>query len=152
MTDPNPASKDSNPGDSLHGIVGPCFVRMFKPQFATLVDAGTKLQTVRPTPKRIPQAGDRISLRAWTGKPYRSKHRVLREARIVAVRKVRFAGYFFDGGPRDARGEGISLDAFAQADGFACWRELVKWFESTHGLPFEGIVIHWSNHKDHGSR
>jgi hypothetical protein len=117
---------------------------MFKPQFTGLVESGKKCQTVRPTPKRLPKAGDRISLRAWSGRPYRSKQLVLREAQIVAVRKIRFAGYFFNGGPRDAHGKRISLDAFAQADGFGCWQELQTWFGETHGLPFEGIVIYWS--------
>lgn len=91
----------------------------------------------------MPSPGDKISLRCWTDKPYRSKHRVLREARIVAVRKIRFAGYFFDGGPRDARGREISLDSFATADGFTDWISLVEWFDNTYGLPFEGIVIYW---------
>src|SRR5262245_11304591 len=35
------------------------FVRMFKPQFAPMVESGQKCQTVRPTPKRIPHPGDR---------------------------------------------------------------------------------------------
>lgn len=48
------------------------YVRMFKPQFAPLVESGKKLQTVRPTPKRMPKPGDKISLREWTGLPYRS--------------------------------------------------------------------------------
>lgn len=43
------------------------FVRMFKPQFAPMVENGTKLQTVRPRPKRMPKEGDAISLRCWTG-------------------------------------------------------------------------------------
>lgn len=50
------------------------FVRMFKPHFALLVESGAKAQTVRPTPKRMPKPGDRISLRCWSGAPYRSKH------------------------------------------------------------------------------
>jgi hypothetical protein len=132
-------------GCSLHRPVRPLFVRMFKPQFASLVESGAKCQTVRPTPKRIPKAGDLISLRCWTGAPYRSKQRVLREATIVAVRTIHFAGYFFDGGPRDAANKEICLNDFAKADGFSSWREMVEWFDETHGLPFEGIVIHWSN-------
>ena len=40
------------------------FVRMFKPQFAGLVERGENLQTVRPIPKRMPKPGDKISLRA----------------------------------------------------------------------------------------
>ena len=42
-------------------------VKLFKPQFSPLVESGLKLQTVRPTPKRMPKPGDRISLREWTG-------------------------------------------------------------------------------------
>ena len=41
-------------------------VRMFKPQFAPLVKAGTKRQTIRPVPKRLPQPGDLESWREWT--------------------------------------------------------------------------------------
>ena len=116
------------------------FVRMFKPQFASLVEAGTKLQTVRPTPKRMPQAGDRISLRAWTGKPYRSKQRVLLEAVITKVQPVEIT----------ETGIAVSsyaepYDDFARADGFKDFFALADWFNATHGLPFEGIVIHWSN-------
>lgn len=133
--------------DSLDCLVGPCFVRMFKPQFAPLVEAGTKLQTVRPTPKRVPQAGDRISLRAWTGKPYRSKQRVLRESIIEKVEPIRIttAGIYVSERP-------LGLDTeqrFARADGFRSWVEMREWFENTHGLPFEGIIIYWSNVPHH---
>lgn len=117
------------------------FVRLFKPQFAALVESGRKLQTVRPTPTRMPCAGDTISLRIWTGKPYRSKQRVLREAVIVQVLPVRITSV------------GIQLDGmylcddtelkFALADGFRSWPEMRDWFRAEHGLPFEGIVIYW---------
>lgn len=33
-------------------------VKMFKPEFAELVRNGKKLQTIRPTPKRMPEVGD----------------------------------------------------------------------------------------------
>lgn len=93
----------------------------------------------------MPQAGDRISLRAWTGKPYRSKQRVLRESVITQVDRVEITE------------TGIAVnswaepcDDFARADGFADFFALVDWFKTTHGLPFEGIVIHWSNDQDEG--
>lgn len=131
--------------DSLDCLVGPCFVRMFKPQFAPLVEAGTKLQTVRPTPNRMPQAGDRISLRAWTGKPYRSKQRVLMEAVIRNVEPIRItrAGIYIGNSPLAL---GLDMEQrFARADGFRSWVEMREWFETTHTLPFEGIIIYWSN-------
>lgn len=116
------------------------FVRMFKPQFAGMVEDGDKLQTVRPTPERMPKAGDRISLRTWTGKPYRSKQRILREATITKVARVEITE------------TGIAVnslaepcDDFARADGFLDFFEFADWFRNTHGLPFEGIVIYWRN-------
>jgi len=124
----------------------PCsanFVRLFKPQFAPLVLSGEKCQTIRPTPKRMPKRGDTISLRTWAGKPYRSKQRVLREAVIDWVQPIRITPH------------GITLDhqmlsdhqewAFAKADGFNTPQDLLEWFNFTHGLPFEGIVIYWPN-------
>lgn len=131
---------------SLAGTYGSAsaFVRMFKPQFAPLVESGAKVQTVRPTPKRMPKPGDRISLRCWTGAPYRSKQRVLRVAEICEVHHTLI----------DADGVNLYLrdaawapnpDAFARADGFANWPEMRAWFEETHGLPFRGIVLYWRN-------
>ena len=35
------------------------------------------------------------------------------------------------------------LDRLAVKDGFSNWRDLVKWFEREHGLPFTGILIEW---------
>jgi len=121
------------------------FVRLFKPQFAALVEAGTKLQTVRPTPKRMPKAGDTISLRCWTDKPYRSKQRVLMKSTITRVDT-----FSIDTFPTMRINElGLKYrrvcDDFARADGFSDYPELLEWFRSTHGLPFEGIVIHWHN-------
>ena len=119
---------------------GVLHVRMFKPQFALLVEAGAKRQTVRPTPQRMPMVGDKISLRTWTGKPYRSKQRVLREATISEVAMV------------DITETGIAVnsvavpcDDFARADGFMDFFDLRDWFKATHGLPFEGVVIKWNN-------
>lgn len=117
---------------------------MFKPRFAPLVKSGQKRQTVRPWPKRVPQRGDIIDCREWAGKPYRSKQRRLREADIFNVRVIRIRNlksYVLDGIkvdlPRD-------LNAFAKADGFADWLEMVNWFKREHGLPFRGILILWT--------
>ena len=131
---PNDQALRSVPGrSSLHEVL--CHVRMFKPQFARLVESGAKCQTVRPTPKRMPKPGDRISLRMWTGKPYRSKQRVLRESVIAAVEP-------FDLDAMRLWRES-DRDAFARADGFGDWPEMLQWFISTHGYPFKGVVIFW---------
>ncbi len=126
---------------------GKHYVRMFKSQFAPLVLSGEKCQTVRPTPKRMPKPGDRISLRMWTGKPYRSKQRVLRESEIAAVQTITLCDtgrellVYVNG--HELHPE--EINAFAKADGFSGGIEMLNWFESTHGLPFEGVVIKWHN-------
>lgn len=117
------------------------FVRMFKPRFAALVEAGTKTQTVRPKPKRMPRPGDTISLRCWSGKPYRSKQRVIREAVITEVHPV-----FITPHGLSVNRQLLTLadtEAFARADGFSDWANMRTWFEVEHGLPFEGILIRW---------
>lgn len=131
----------------------PCcasFVRMFKPRFAAMVERGEKLQTVRPVPKRMPKPGDKISLRAWTEKPYRSKHRVLRDAVITSVYRITIEDPMRTRETWGLKKDGIcmSLEAckeFAKADGFTTMHEMLQWFHTTHGLPFEGIAIHWHN-------
>lgn len=117
-------------------------VKMFQPRFAPLVEAGVKLQTVRPTPKRMPKVGEPISLRAWTGKPYRSKQRVLRESVVTECHPITIhsGGIKIDGVPKYCS---WVID-FAVRDGFKDFGEMLSWFICTHGLPFTGIVIKWS--------
>lgn len=129
------------------------WVKMVQPRFHVAVETDAKLQTVRPRPKgQWPQAGDRISLRAWTGKPYRSKQRVLREGTITRVEgcnvhadgvelRPGLIGVFWMG---EKQAGALNLYSFARNDGFADWREMKAWFAATHDLPFEGIVIQWS--------
>lgn len=118
------------------------FVRMFTAEFAPSVAAGTKIQTVRPVPNRMPKPGDKLSLRCWAGKPYRSKQRVLRNSTIIKVESVKFTRLhrvqFADGIlSREAEW------AFAKADGFESPEAMFEWVEATYGMPFEGVVIHW---------
>ena len=140
------------PTDSVVGVAQPrlvlpsSFVRMFKPQFAGLVERGEKLQTVRPMPKRMPKVGDRISLRCWEGKPYRSKQKILREAIITAVSQIRISDDDVKieyPPPRECVFP--SQHKFAVMDGFSNWFEMREWFRATHGLPFTGILISWQN-------
>ena len=118
------------------------FVRMFQPRFAPLVESGAKRQTVRKTPVRIPHAGDMLSLREWTGKPYRSKHRELLRApcRMCVGIELDIDRVSIIGMPMltpEMREE------FARKDGFEDWNDLLFWFALNHGFPFDGILIRW---------
>lgn len=122
---------------------------MFKPQFAGLVERGEKTQTVRPTPKRMPKTGDRISLRAWSDKPYRSKQKLLAEGIITHVDRIEITDDGVTLLPETNMAATLRVEIprgpFAVADGFSCWEEMRQWFEHQHGLPFSGVLIRWTN-------
>ena len=118
------------------------FIRLFQPRFADQVESGIKKQTIRLTPKRMPQVGDHISLRTWTGKPYRSKQRILRESIITEVDTItichdRFirCGYTYTAP--------YYRNSLAVADGFTDWADMITWFQDNHQHPFSGILIQW---------
>ena len=120
-------------------------VIMFQDKFAPKVRDGSKCQTIRKAARC--KAGDTLSLRRWTGKPYRSKQEILREVVCESAEPVLILRLL--GEARAAVGLNVirrgDMDAFARADGFADFGEMVKWFENTHGLPFNGWLIKWSN-------
>lgn len=116
--------------------------------FAHAVQHGKKLQTVRPTPKRMPKLGDKISLRTWTDKPYRSKQRVLRDAIITGVNEILITECSVEVTKVSDAGVRVvdrDPEAFAKLDGFVSWREMREWFRITHGIPFRGVLISWQN-------
>lgn len=118
------------------------FVRMVQPRFVDDVRDGSKLCTIRKTPKRMPRVGDLISLRAWSGKPYRSKQIILKESVITAVSPISVSGMVgIRIGDEDIPEE--DEDDFARHDGFKDFEDMRKWFYYTHGLPFKGILIQW---------
>ena len=118
-------------------------VVMFQERFSGLVEAELKLQTVRPRRRDEPvHVGDRLSLRAWSGKPYRSKQRIIRETVCSAVTPIWLnvhGALWLNDGPESQD----SAQAFARADGFSSFPEMFWWFANTHGLPFSGVVIRW---------
>lgn len=100
-------------------------VILFQPRFEPLILAGTKTTTIRP-PRRDgrPRArlGETVSLRVWSGLPYRTPQREVARAEVVAVFPVRV---WRGGIERLDLPEGDrSLDRkwCARRDGFANWR------------------------------
>jgi hypothetical protein len=111
-------------------------VILFQDRFAEMVRRGNKRQTIRKSARC--KLGDVLSLRKWSGKPYRSKQEVMREAVVAIVYDVEIDahGIALDGAP-------ISRTLVAICDGFANWPEMREWFHATHGLPFTGHLICW---------
>lgn len=119
-------------------------VIMFQERFAPLVESGAKCQTIRPMRRNPVRVGDAVSLRAWTGRAYRSKQRVLREVIVLKVERVSVLVSGIWTGPEEDRRLTTLPHQFAKADGFADWPEMREWFARTHGLPFHGVLIQWA--------
>jgi hypothetical protein len=120
----------------------------FNARFADLVESGQKTQTIRAPRKRPIICSDRLYL--YTG--MRTKGcRKLGEGLVERVELIRLDRRGCSAGeehPHPMRGAGIHLswhavDRLALADGFTGSRDMLDWFEKTHGLPFTGSLIRW---------
>ena len=139
-----------NPSDPSKTVASsrvndPVLVIMFQQRFAADVRHGWKTQTIRPYGRRaLPQMGQRVSLRQWSGKPYRSPQVTLRQTRLSLVQGFRAdwqARQVWVGG---ILLEGAAVDDFARADGFTDAVAMASWFLANHkGTEFEGFVMHW---------
>lgn len=122
-------------------------VIMFQDKFAPKVRDGSKCQTIRKAARC--KAGDTLSLRRWTGKPYRSKQEILSDVVCESAEPVLILRPFLGDTAVAAVGSKViredEADAFASADGFASIAEMREWFSIAHGLPFNGWLIKWSN-------
>jgi hypothetical protein len=122
-------------------------VFLFQEQFHPMILDGTKPHTIRKTARCAP--GDALSLRRWTGRPYRSKQAVLMDAVCKSVQPIcighalmpEIKGVLVSVNGFLLSGNGIA--ALARADGFKCATDMLSWFDETHGLPFEGFLIEW---------
>ena len=117
----------------------------FQPRFELGVRAGTKLQTMRM--RAGCKVGDVLSLRVWSGKPYRSKQREIGRRVCVAVRQVAIwpesdGKYCIELDGRLLRDE--ERYGFAKQDGFTDLEDLVSWLLQNHGPEvFVGWLIEW---------
>ena len=119
-------------------------VIMFQPEFADKVQSFEKFQTIRKNARCSP--GDILSLRRWTGKPYRSKQAIIREVTCTKV-----LTFVIGSDSRFLVIDGLDphlLDAaesavLANQDGFDTQDEMVDLFQRTYGLPFYGEIIEW---------
>jgi hypothetical protein len=135
-------------------------VIMFQPRFAPLIEAGTKLQTIRPWRQRMIDVGDVVDLRTWTGLPYRSKQRRLRQALVFEKQPIAIKAEIIRGVSHYSITLGHDpmlplsserLQAFAAADGFTTPDEFFAFFVHHYTRPtrfgtmlhFHGQLIRW---------
>jgi len=133
-------------------------VIMFQPRFINGITAGTKTTTIRAKARCSP--GDVLSLRYWTGLPYRSKHGLIMDVACSAVDRIEIREHYLflvrtyttplrpfytEYFQENRLGEFHKMNQLAESDGFSGgWLEMKEWFAKTHGLPFEGALISWA--------
>lgn len=111
----------------------------FQARFAAAVEAGTKQQTIRAPRNRCPHAKVGVPLQLYTG----MRTKACRLLRLALCSDVCHVSILADGVSMYPRDSPEDLDAFARLDGFENWHEMRDWFDSMHGLPFQGVLIRW---------
>lgn len=111
--------------------------------------AHPKRQTIRAYRKAgNPKPGDTLYL--YTGARTKACRKLGEAVCLEAIpMHITHKGFGFEGGHHLGHfiklyGHGASLmKGFASADGFSDWPAMRDWFEKTHGLPFNGLLIRW---------
>lgn len=127
-------------------------VIMFQPRFHGLIKSELKRSTIRKSARCEP--GDELSLRAWSGKAYRSKQIELRPAICKSVTRITLGlssrGNFWvirhtPEGPSLMNES--NLQHLAQIEGFESVADMRDWFIANQklkpGLGIEGEQIQW---------
>jgi hypothetical protein len=120
-------------------------VTMFQPWTAKLVRERKKFQTIRPIGQREIKVGEKISLREWSGLPYRSKQISIYDGVITDVIFLVIFPFGIGKGEELEHFNSIykTSDDFAVADGFIDFLDMSIWFDEQYGLPFHGRLIRW---------
>lgn len=113
--------------------------------FRDKIESGAKHQTIRGVRKNPIKSGDRLFM-YWKQRSPKNCEK-LGEATCKAVTKVVIedTGYLLFNPPENR--QELNKNDFAIADGFDNWQKLIEFFESAHGLPFEGVLIEWDSIK-----
>lgn len=136
----------------------------FQKQFAPLVESGEKRQTIRAYRKdgRDPKVGDKLYL--FTGLRTKASRRLALNCHVrnVIVRSLQGlpmghvvtclatssitlsrAGTIRGKEIVSVSGCPSTMEDLARDDGFESVAAMFDFFEKTHGLPFEGLLIRW---------
>jgi hypothetical protein len=105
-----------------------------------------KLHTIRRSARM--KKGTKLSLRVWTGLPYRSPQRMFVETECTGVQKIHiwqdsFGGRYVVVDDRDEILSDGMVERLALNDGFENVDQFFSWF----GFEFTGYIIHWHDLK-----
>lgn len=115
----------------------------FQNRFEQPILDGVKNATIRKRRRDgKPRAkdGETISLRVWSGRPYGSPQREFcrRVVKFTFPVQVSQKGFY-----RPDLGYWLVRERMAKSLGFKNWSEARAWYEAAHGLPFDGVLVHF---------
>lgn len=124
---------------------------LFARQFAPLVFTGWKNCTIRRHRYDRPvSVGERMSLRAWSGLPYRSKQVRIRDITVMSVEDLSIywctewdGSHTLDVRIGRQKIDWFTLERIAKEDGFPSTVAFLKWFVPTENSFFCGRIIRW---------
>ncbi len=133
--------------DQIHATKanGKVWHRTIDRRFVDAIRAGTKRTTIRSNPVQF-LPGDTLVLKAWIGRPYRSKQETVGTYLIDMVTDV----YVHAGGiGRNTPGGLIEFTAdqlttVLKDDGFQDWPAMRDYFNRNQALPFFGQLVCFS--------
>ena len=119
--------------------------------FKDKILSGAKRQTIRTIRKNPIKEGETLYMWWKQRSPEREK---LGETNCIKISHVEIHNdcYLIDQDvPTKGCGQVIcdstKMHELAIADGFDNWQQLIEFFENTHSLPFEGVLIEWDSIK-----
>ena len=130
-------------------------VILFLPRFVEPIQAARKHQTIRA---RTPiQPEEVVSLRAWSGLPYRSKQReIIPPVVCESIRPITIGFEIWENRVEIAvGGQALTHEevcSFVRADGFRCVSDFLEHWHRQRVLDFEGVLIEWSDRPGNRSR
>ncbi|MEN6292769.1 MAG: hypothetical protein ABFD07_12240 [Methanobacterium sp.] len=113
----------------------------FKKQFIDIIINGEKSQTIRAKRKKPIKKGDHLYLYTAMRTKQCKKIGEATCSQIYEIYINTFGAVYIN----DNILSGRQVKQLAIADGFATGKEMIDWFENTHGLPFSGHIIYWHN-------
>lgn len=121
-------------------------ILMFKRRFVPMIEIGVKISTIRGYGNKV-QVGDTVSMRYWSGAPYRSKTVEFWMDTVASIEPCLIghstSDVFICVGQNHRHISYDSRHAIARGEGFKDWWEMSQFFIAMHDLPFCGKIIRW---------
>lgn len=117
----------------------------FQERFANDIENGKKRQTIRKQRKYPIKLGETLYL--YTGLRTKKARKLRTEiCKNVEGIRIQWLGIVLYNDKKRIKKINVgsrTSNKFAEEDGFKDFYQMMAWFDDTHGLPFDGVLIKW---------